>query len=149
GVFNTLRGAVCAANDGDTIVFQLPEPQKIITLNAPLVLNKNLTINGTDQNVILSGESVNNAIELNDKTIQLLNLSITKAQKNGVFVNGATAIVNKVRLTQNKENGINLDGNATITVIYSEISGNEKNGIYAMGNPNLQLIESIVTENQE
>ncbi len=72
----SLRQAILDANAGDTITFA---SGYTISLETPLVINKNLTIDGENLGVYLSGQSKTGIFNINNTTVVLNDLILTQA----------------------------------------------------------------------
>jgi hypothetical protein len=110
----TLRGAIAAAADGDTIVFQSGLAGTLTLTDGELAINKSLTINGPGMGLLAISGSFTPAaarvFNIGPHTVTLADLTITQgfaAQGGGIFVqDGASLTLRNVRVTGgNSEQG--------------------------------------------
>ncbi len=103
----TLQDAIANAKRGDTLTF---ECGGTITLMSPITLNTDLTIDGSGQQVVISGGGTS-----------------------GVFVNRASVVLNDLTIA-NGNGGISNQGTLTITdCTFSDNSGTDGGAIYNFG----------------
>ncbi len=141
----SLRGAISAATSGDTVDFDAGvfASAQTITLGGtsnPLIINKNLTIIGTDADKLtVSGNNANLVFDVGNFTVGLSGMTVTGG--NGTqFLNGSSAP------------GGGISNTGTLTISNCVITGNQTaptfsygGGIYNGGN--LTLIGSTVSNN--
>ncbi|HEX4206315.1 MAG TPA: hypothetical protein VHZ51_19370 [Ktedonobacteraceae bacterium] len=94
-----LRAAINSASPGDTITFRCPTNPTSITLNNTLVIQKNLTLDGSGQSITLSGGG--NVGVLDIRSVQFTLKALTLANGNnydskggGIYNNGTVSISN-------------------------------------------------------
>jgi predicted outer membrane repeat protein len=128
----SLRAAITAHASGDTINFGL---SGTITINSELPAVANvLTIDGTGQTVILSGNSQYQIIQTDPTgTLTLKFLTLTDSSTafdGGAFGNDGTAILENCLFSDDRTtvNGGAITNMGTLTVINSTFSGNQAAG---------------------
>ncbi len=81
---NSLRQAIATANSGDTIQFNLTYPAVITLTSGPLIINKNLTLNGPGAaNLAVDGNQANRVFELTGGVVAITNLTIQNGASTG------------------------------------------------------------------
>ncbi len=138
----TLRNAINNAASGDTITFGC---SGTITLGSTLVISKNLTLDGSGQNVTLSGGgsvqvlSVNSGVSftLNDLTVAH---GLTSGDGGGLFNNGTVSISNSTFANNEgrfggtaRGGGGGLYNNGTMSISNSTFANNSASGGNAGG----------------
>ena len=83
----SLRDAIGASNSGDTIVFASFLTGSTITVLTPLVLNKGITIDGTEpgQNVVVSGGGTTTVFDVTGSSVTLQGLAISNGRGTGTL----------------------------------------------------------------
>lgn len=139
----SLKQAISDAVDGDFIVFDTTAMGgNTITLSSPVIVDKDLTITGTEGGTILDGDNVTRVITINDaKVVRLQNLIIKNGKDElglggGVWNNGKLTMVNCV-VSENKDEGSQGVGGI---IQYSE-NGDDLND-------ELNLINCTITNNE-
>jgi hypothetical protein len=133
----SLRQALAAANDGDTINFDSSLDGQTITLTSgELSVNKNVTVSGPGPDTLaVSGNATSRVFVIYPgKTVTISGLTITNASTNvyggGIFNFEATLTVNNCTVSGNSAfqgGGIFNDGffgSATLTINDSTLGGN-------------------------
>src|SRR5260370_25575596 len=126
GLFNgTLRQALAAAADGDTIDFNLTYPATITLTTGQLNVDKNVTISGPGANTLtVNGNAASRVFHIaSGKTVTISDLTIT----NGAVMRG--------NFPDDSGGGIYND-HATLTMNNCTVSGNSAiwgGGIYNAG----------------
>jgi hypothetical protein len=107
----SLKQAIIDATDGDFINFDVSAMgSNTITLTSPIVINKNITIQGIDGGIILDGNNATRVMDIADtKVVRLERLKIVNGNGNvsyagGIWNNGDLTMVNCV-VSGNKETG--------------------------------------------
>ena len=107
----SLKQALLDATDGDFINFDVSAMgSNTITLTSPIVMNKNITIQGIDGGITLNGNNVSRVMDIADtKVVRLERLKIVNGNGNvgyagGIWNNGDLTMVNCV-VSGNKETG--------------------------------------------
>ncbi len=121
----SLRQAIFDANFGDTIDFAA---DYTIVLNNELFIDKDLTIDGINQNITISGNNSVRVFNIFLATVNLSYLTITQGQGfdgGGIFINGGTVTIENSTILNNSA----MDGG----------------GIYSMGT--LQIMNSTFANN--
>ena len=139
----SLRYAVNSAQNGDTIVFNLPNPSTITLVNGGLYINTSVTINGPGPSALfISGVGMNGPPQSQDNVLYLNNANVTVSISGVTIENGfefAGGIVNVGTLTLTNSavsgnSGINQSGGilnfGTLVVDNSTVSGNT---VYSLG----------------
>ena len=122
----SLREAVDDATGGDTITFDSSLAGEVITLTAPLTINKNLIIDGSglDSKLRVSGDNTYSVFYIygSGVTVEIISLEIVDGNAStgaGVGVNESTVNITDCRFdsgTGNYGAGIyNIHGNVTVT----------------------------------
>ena len=142
----TLRDALAAASDGDTIDFSVTTPATIALTSGELVVGKSVTISGPGADQLsVNGNAASRLFHISSgKTVTISGLTITNGSATGGFPAGtgggiyndhATLTINNCTLSGNSASfgggGINNDGtsaaffgSATLTINKSTLSGN-------------------------
>ncbi len=129
----SLRQAITDATTGDTINFSISSAT--ITLNTLLNITKNLTIDGTSQNITISGGGVVQVFYVNSsQTLSLKNLTITGGNNNNTGgglqnVAGGTVNIFNCSFVSNSATGFGPSGGGihnagTVNIANSTFSGN-------------------------
>ncbi len=122
----SLREAITAATNGDTIIFSLPSPSTITLTSGKLAINQGLTITGPGPaSLAIDGSATNAVFDLSGNSVAISGLTITNGQR-GVYCEAGSAIISNVVITGN--------------------TAGAGGGIYAQ-NTDLQIINSSVTSN--
>jgi hypothetical protein len=106
---NTLKNQIAAATAGDYILFNIAGGNTI-TLSSPVVINKDLTIIGSDGGIILDGNDATRVMTINDAvSVRLENLTLKNgfgdvAYGGGIWNNGDLTMINCV-VADNEESG--------------------------------------------
>jgi hypothetical protein len=143
----SLRQAIANAISGDTVRFHASLAGQSITLSSTLIINKNLTINGSTlaSQITISGNDLYRVFYINTGiTITLDSLIIAHGKSpygsmgGGIFNSGALTVTNST-ISENSAaygGGINNAG-GTLTMIDSTISYNDAymdgGGVYSQG----------------
>ncbi|MCV6637732.1 LamG-like jellyroll fold domain-containing protein, partial [Candidatus Albibeggiatoa sp. nov. NOAA] len=102
---NTLREAVANADVGETITFADSIAGQTILLNSQITLDQNITINGSDKNISISGQDSVRVFQTASGNITLNNLTIkngdTTGDGGGVYNSGATLTINNSNIINN------------------------------------------------
>ncbi len=139
GSDGTLRQEIADTPAGGTITF-MPSVL-VVTLNSELVLNKELTITGTEvTTVTIDANNMGRAFNITSGPVELNNLTITNGlayDGGGIYLSGATLTINGCIITNNIANGtgspagsgggIFNDVGGILIVNDSEISSNTAN----------------------
>ncbi len=163
GVGTTLREAIAAVGDSETITFNIPGSDTI-NITTQLLIDRNMTINGynsaTNNNitvqVTIPGTSSYRVFEMNQagKTVTIENMTIKGGNINeggGIKITSGTGNLDNVTVSNSvsTSNGGGIYNAGTLTLINSTVSGNTTNftggGIYNAGT--LTLINSTVSGN--
>ena len=162
---NTLREAITHALSGDMITFANSLAGQTITIdknNDPLVINKNLIIDGAGQNITLSGGNKSRLFQIDsgNVTINHLTLSDGKSKDGGavhinsgatLFLNDCTIYNNQTTGSSHRGGGIFIDTGAVVAINRCLIDSNKSNGneygggIFNQGQ--LTLNNSTITNN--
>jgi hypothetical protein len=144
----SLRAALAAAVDGDTINFAVTTPATITLTSGELVVNKSVTISGPGANLLsvdANHASGVFAIYASGKIVSISGLTITNGDPffvhggGGIYNAGATLTINNCTVSGNSSDsfpggGIWNDGvnqaPGAMTINNSIISGNSATGIY-------------------
>lgn len=152
---NTLREAIAHANAGDTITFDPSIAGQTISLNSQLTIDKNLTIDATDQSITITNISNASAdatddriIEVTGSTTTFKNLTLTNADITNAIAtegaailisSGATAVLENMLLKNNSaESGAAVacptGANGTLqvknTTFYNNTASNEGGALH-------------------
>jgi CSLREA domain-containing protein len=127
----TLRGALLAAQPGDTISFGVGGTILLIAANGPLVVTKNVTIGPpAAAPVAVDGQSATRVFTINmgvQATITSLTIQNGKAASGGGILNSGTLTVTNSALSGNSTtagDGGGIVSSGTLTVTNSILSGN-------------------------
>ncbi len=144
----SLRSAVAAAHDGQTIRFASQLSGQTISLHSAIDIAKNLTIAGpVDGGVMLSGGGKTRVLEIDGGTVHLAHLVIERgaaASGGGILDNGGTLTIRDSRLTANvaygsattiSQGGAVAQEGGTTTLVRDILTGNR-----AVGNPQSPVI---------
>ena len=143
----TLRDAIAKAADaagtatGDTIVFTLPANSTITLSGSELIVDRNLTIDGSAvSGLAISGNDRSRAFTVSsDATVTLKQLAITHGRVisdgGGILNYGTLALTNSVVLdnTSLSRGAGGIDNHGTLKLINSTVSGNTSNSSYGYG----------------
>lgn len=105
---DTLRGKIATANPGEIIRF---DADMTIELNSPLVVDKNLKIDGTGRSITLDGQNVTQALQVNSGVKATLD---TLTIRNGKTIGDGGGVLNEGNLKVN---------NSTFTFNQADYSG--------------------------
>lgn len=122
----TLRQAISSANSGETIILS-----DNITVTGPIVIDKDLTIDGADYTVTgadewtsISGNQTMFAAQLSGAKLTLKNINLKNGPKYGVqSYNGASVVLNNVSITGFNYAGILVNG-GTLEIIDVNLGNN-------------------------
>ena len=158
---DSLRGTIASANANDIIVFASTLSGQVIQLDSQLVLNKNLTIDGSSlaSPITISGNSAHRVFMVQPGvTATIDSLVITKGFSDyggGIFNAGILHLFNTT-ITENSATthagGVYNTGHLTIT--NSEVSGNTAGylylggGIYNENEATLEITGSRILSNR-
>jgi hypothetical protein len=151
----SLRQAMADAHDGDTINFSLPLPVTIFLFNGPLIVDKDVTIDGPGADMLALDSYENGSVcsITSGKTDTISGLTITNGgspRGGGIYNDHATLTVSSCAISHNHNGGpitgggIYNDGSgesgvgALLTIVNSTLSGNssfEGGAIYNGGGP--------------
>jgi hypothetical protein len=129
---NTLLEAILYANAGDTITFDPSIAGQTITLTNQLTIDKNLTIDGTGQNITISGGGTTQVFEVTAGTVVFDSLTIADGNASGSNGGGVSTgigtdvtMINSILTNNSADYGgaINNDG-GNITIKNSILSNN-------------------------
>ncbi|MDM8565042.1 choice-of-anchor Q domain-containing protein [Candidatus Halobeggiatoa sp. HSG11] len=150
---NSLRQAILDATAGDTINF---DADYTITLSSQLDIDKNLTIDGTGQNITISGNNAVRVFDVSSGTVIFNNLTIANGKTNvstdtnagaGIRVDsGTTVTVNNSTFSNNSaswDGGAISSSEATLIVNNSTFVGNSTDR-YGGGITNYNVISTII-----
>ena len=134
---NTLREVIANASAGNTITFDPSIAGQTITLTSvtQLTIDKNLTIDGSGQNITISGANAVRVFEVTTGTVTFTDLTIDNGRDTtpngtgGLYINtGAIVTINKNTFTNHtttaNESGPALHNNGTVTINNSTFSNN-------------------------
>jgi Big-like domain-containing protein/Calx-beta domain-containing protein/cadherin-like protein len=159
----SLRQIIADACDGTTINFDtagvFATPQTITLTSGEILLDKNLTINGSDAQVTISGNNASRVFHVNaGKTIGIVGLTFTGGSTSGdgasILNDGALTVVNSTFTG----NAAGTDGGAisttatgtSLTVLNTTISGNTAagsgGGLITLGGT-VTIINATITNN--
>ena len=168
GLFNgTLRQALAAALDGDTIDFNLTYPATIL-LSTNLVVSSNVTISGPGPNNLAVDGNVNGRVFFISvgKTVTISGLTISNgvasgsfpdSEGGGIYNQHATLTVSNCMLIGNSASGDGggiFNDRGTLTVTNSTLSGNSatvdgggifNSGVFGIGT--LTISNSTLSDN--
>jgi len=168
GLFNgTLRQALAAALDGDTIDFNLTYPATIL-LSTNLVVSSNVTISGPGPNNLVVDGNVNGRVFFISvgKTVTISGLTISNgvasgsfpdSEGGGIYNQHATLTVSNCMLIGNSASGNGggiFNDRGTLTVTNSTLSGNSatvdgggifNSGVFGIGT--LTISNSTLSDN--
>jgi filamentous hemagglutinin family protein len=161
---NSLRDQIAAAVAGDTIAFDrtgvFATPQTITLTSGALVLNKNLTIQGTGQNnLTISGNNASQVFDINSgATVTIDGLTVTagkfSGEGGGIFVGSGTSLnlSNSTVSASVADYGGGISNLGTTTLTNVTVTGNSATGGTGAGGIDnyggtLTLINSTVTRN--
>ncbi|MFK5970718.1 MAG: choice-of-anchor Q domain-containing protein [Candidatus Marithrix sp.] len=120
---NTLREAIANASAGDTITFNPSIAGQTIILSNQLTINKDLTIDGTGQNITVSGNNAVRVFETSDGNIFTFDgLIIANAKSNqggGIWAKGNVIVKNCTfisNIVTGNGGAIRLNNNASRTL---------------------------------
>ena len=122
----TLRQAISSANSGETIILS-----DNITVTGPIVIDKDLTIDGAgytvtgaDECTSISGNQTMFAAQLSGAKLTLKNINLKNGPKYGVqSYNGASVVLNNVSITGFNYAGILVNG-GTLEIIDVNLGNN-------------------------
>lgn len=122
----TLRQAISSANSGETIILS-----DNITVTGPIVIDKDLTIDGAgytvtgaDEWTSISGNQTMFAAQLSGAKLTLKNINLKNGPKYGVqSYNGASVVLNNVSITGFNYAGILVNG-GTLEIIDVNLGNN-------------------------
>ena len=133
----SLRDALGAANDGDTIDATGVSGTILLT-GGELQINHNVTINGPGAgNLAINGNAASRVFENFASNVAISGFTITNGalhgngEGGGIFLNGGTVTVNNSTISNNSvpcPGGGIFSNNAQLTVMNSTISGNVSGG---------------------
>jgi hypothetical protein len=159
----SLRQIIADACDGTTITFDtagvFATPQTITLTTGEILVDKNLTINGTDAQVTVSGNNASRVFHVNTgDTLGIIGLTFTGGSTNGdgaaIINDGALTVVNSTFTG----NAAGSDGGAisttatgtSLTLINTTISGNTAagsgGGLITLGGA-VTIINATITNN--
>ena len=126
----TLRQAISSANSGETIILS-----DNITVTGPIVIDKELTIDGAgytvtgaDEWTSISGNQTMFAAQLSGAKLTLKNINLKNGPKYGVqSYNGASVVLNNVSITGFDYAGILVNG-GTLEIIDVNLGNNGTTG---------------------
>lgn len=129
---DSLRDAIANANNGDTIQFD--GNYNIKLTSGELVIDKSITIDGSNNQITVSGENNSRVFSITSSGfVTLINLTIqngtTTADGSGIFINNSGIILTiknstiKNNVANGKGGGIYV-GNGTMIIISSTLSTN-------------------------
>ena len=151
----SLREAIVDVCPGGVISFNPSLSGATITLSSQLILDKDLVINGSDldEMVSLSGNDSSRVILVDyGSTVTLDSLVIThgKNDNGGGIYNGGTLTINNSSLLLNMANiGGGIDNNGTLSIINSTFSqNNAANGAALVNWETATLAGCTISENQ-
>lgn len=119
---NTLRDAIDCAPENGIINIEYPVYNQSIVLNTPILINKNITINGfPSQNVTINGSTLNEGVFsiATGKSVVMNGFKITCSQGN---IDGR-CIYNHGNLTLDNLNMIDINGSTTGSTIWNSPVG--------------------------
>src|SRR5579885_1694623 len=131
----SLRGAILAAHDGDTITFA--GPSAITLTNGPLAITKALTIQGPGANgLTVSGNHVSDVFENYSAGVTIAGLTIADGSAGGV-VNRGTLTLSSCTVRNNTSPGTGVDNSGTLTLdhclVWGNTAGHDGAGVYSSG----------------
>ncbi len=143
----TLRAALLASNDGDTISFSVTG--KITLTAGELLVSKNVNILGPGpDNLAVDGNRTNRVFHVGSNAVVMISgLTIIRGQTDvppgtggggGIFNDHATLTISNCVVSANSSRGFGAgvfstgrEGKAHLAIIHSSISGNAGTGIYS------------------
>lgn len=162
----SLRQAIADIDPGGEIIFQIPgSGPNTITVNAPLEIDKSMTITGPGENLltIMSGGGIDQVIIVSDT-----NPTQSRVEISNLTVHGGTStfsgILNRENLTLDNvkitgsQDGITNSGQnsvgAIIEIINTHLTGNSQSGIFVFGGlepgapgGNVKINDSVISNN--
>ncbi|MCP4702457.1 MAG: hypothetical protein GY862_37200, partial [Gammaproteobacteria bacterium] len=133
----SLRLAIADACAGDTIAFDAGIAGQTITLNSQLSIKKDLTIDGTGQNITVSGGNSRRVFEITAGNVTLTEFSI---------VNG-----NTINSVGDNGGGINHAGSGTLTLSNVTVDNNtaaaDGGGLYNIVSGTVNINDSVFSNN--
>ena len=157
---DTLNNEIQSADPGETI-----ELENDITVTKPIVIAKELTIDGNGHNIVGSNEWTSTSgnqtmftAQFSDAKLTLKNINLKNGPKYGVqSYDGATVILDNVFITGFKYGGVLANGgNVEVINLHLGKNGeNENNGIEidkgasATNNPSLTMNGTLITDSNE
>lgn len=139
----SLRQAIIDVDTGGEIVFQIPL-SGIISANAPLVINKSMSINGPGENslTIMSGGAIDQVIIISDTNptrsrVQISNLTVHGGMSTfSGILNLENLTINNLTVTGSSD-GITNSGQNSVGAILeinnSSLTGNSQAGVFVSG----------------
>jgi hypothetical protein len=144
----SLRDAIASTSSGDTITFDPSLYGHTISLASTLTLSTNITIDGGETNINISGNNAVQVMVVNSDVVASLNgLVIRNGYGNsgdedgsGIRNSGTLTITNStISSNRRRETGTNIPGNVTL---FDAFGG----GIYNSGT--LIIVDSTIHDNQ-
>jgi hypothetical protein len=141
----TLRAALAAATNGDTIDFALATPSRIMLTNAELLVTKSIRIMGPGPELlIVDGNRSNRVFHIApSNTVFISGLTIASGRAahlgfgtnigGGIYNDHATLTISNVTVRDNRDSGIendgsNIKGKASLRVLNSNLNNNTNIG---------------------
>ena len=157
----SLRAAIAAANDGDTITFDLPATTGEIVLSSAITINKDITIDASSATtpVVVSGNSRTNVFVVDGATVTLNSVTIkggamsTGQLYTGLWAqNGADVTLENCVVSNNSsQNGAIGVTASTLTLSHSFVTNNTGlnagGAIYAGDSSTVNVVASTISNN--
>src|SRR5258706_1926376 len=150
----SLRQMIINAVPGDTINFDPSLAGQTITLASNLVINKNLTIDGSglSPQIIISGGNIAHLEVPSGAVVMISDLTITNSNY-GIMSNGDLTIINSTLKDNFKYLGGAVDSfNGSLTIKNSTIMQNHSaysgGAIYVGGEGSARIVNSTIVDNQ-
>ncbi|MFK5971619.1 MAG: choice-of-anchor Q domain-containing protein, partial [Candidatus Marithrix sp.] len=133
---NTLREAIANISSGDIIVFDSSIAGQTIILSEQLTIDKDLTIDGTGQNITISGNNMVRIFEVTAGHVTFRALHIKEGNAGsgsggGIKASGGTVMVDKSTFTTNDAadgGGLWAGNNTIVNITNSTFQGNSATG---------------------
>ncbi|RPJ25142.1 MAG: CSLREA domain-containing protein, partial [Chloroflexi bacterium] len=151
----SLRQAIADAASGETIIFDPSLAGQTITLGSNLVIDKDLTIDGSglSAQLTLSGGNIAHLEVASYSTVTISDLTITNGNY-GILLNGGNLRILNSTLKDNAGDmgGAVYNFNGSVVIENSTLTQNQANygggAIYIGGEGHARIVNSTITQNQ-